>query len=701
MAAMLLKTILRLPDPDRMARLLSNRLSRMGMEVGGDLLAAIGEYAELQAEMVRRGEAEFGYRKTLQMRTLRKRHDIFGERFEAANAAEADRLAKAKGTGKWKWMPDRPRLARDHDRTGLERAERYEEDVLSGAVPACRWTKLAVRRHRKDLNRARRKAFDWRWDPHAAERPVKFIEALTHIDGPMAPVRDFHTGEALELVEDNYLTLEPFQAWWVTRLFGWVRKDGKGRRFTQAFFTVGRKSGKTTLSAAIALYLMLEDREVSARIYCLAPTKSQGALSHDIALRMVTLNKPLQEAYGFEPHRGRFKLHHVGTNSTMEVLAREQGAGELQGYNPSGSIVDEVSQHRDSKTVEAMIQGGAARRQPLTLMISTAGSNRESPGFGAYKRLRKVLSGKGHDDAFFGVEYSAEPNDDESSPATWRKACPGLGTLVREDYIAGLHAKSQLSTRDRTYWRTYQMNQWVAAEQAWLHDAEGFDRLAGDVPFKDFKGKPAWVGIDPTVSEDLYSACFIFRDAVDDGDYHYYARWLFFLPLAVIDAGGAMGDNLEKYAAWRADGHLIPCGERQINDAQLWDMLHPILQEFDVQAIAYDMNRIGGLKRRLEEWYPNEHFAVFGTPDALTFPMEKTEGLIKEGRLTWHRNPVASWCFANCGVKISEGHLRRMMPVRGNETDKIDGVIAWLNGLKACLLAEDPVTMSDLDGWYA
>ena len=191
----------------------------------------------------------------------------------------------------------------------------------------------------------------------------------------------------------------------------------------------------------------------------------------------------------------------------------------------------------------------------------------------------------------------------------------------------------------------------------------------------------------------------IFREMVD-GDYTYFAKWLYFLPLETIMSGGRTGVNRELYQEWYGNNHLLACGAEQINDEGLWDIIQKALKPLFVQGVAYDVNRLGGMRHKFEDWYPEKHFAVFGKPDSLTYPMLKTEGLIQAKKLVWDENPVTSWCFANCGIKVVEGHTRRCMPVRGNEVQKIDGVLSYLNGLKAALLAEDPVRMKDLESWY-
>ena len=125
-----------------------------------------------------------------------------------------------------------------------------------------------------------------------------------------------------------------------------------------------------------------------------------------------------------------------------------------------------------------------------------------------------------------------------------------------------------------------------------------------------------------------------------------------------------------------------------------------MFQKYQIAGLAYDGNRLGALRHKFEDWYAREQFDIFGTYDTFTWPMNVCEGLIDSKRLVWHYNPVTAWNFANCGVKVAEGPIPKCMPTRGVEHLKIDGVVAFLNALKAALMEEDPIRASDLEGWY-
>ena len=61
----------------------------------------------------------------------------------------------------------------------VARANRYIEAVLSGAVPACKWVRLACQRQRDDLATLQ----GYHFDAAQANKVCRFVEALPHIKG--------------------------------------------------------------------------------------------------------------------------------------------------------------------------------------------------------------------------------------------------------------------------------------------------------------------------------------------------------------------------------------------------------------------------------------------------------------------------------------------------------------------------------------
>lgn len=161
-------------------------------------------------------------------------------------------------------------------------AKRYAEQVVGGEILSCRWVQLACQRQLNDLARFKGKGSPYRFNPKLVDRDGRsfypadnlcaFIERLPHVKGPLA-------GESI--------TLEPWQIFILSTVFGWVKSDGK-RRYRRSYIEVPRGNAKSTLSSAVALYMLAADGEGGAEVYSLATTRDQARIVFGDAQTMAT-----------------------------------------------------------------------------------------------------------------------------------------------------------------------------------------------------------------------------------------------------------------------------------------------------------------------------------------------------------------------------------------------------------------------------
>lgn len=145
----------------------------------------------------------------------------------------------------------------------VDLANEYAKAVVAKKILACKWIILACKRHLKDLAKAKKKNYPYRFDETKAEKVCKFIELLPHTKGAWAAKRE-------------KIKLEPWQCFKTVCLFGWVRKHDNLRRFRRALILEPRKNAKSTWAAAIGLYMLVADGEHGAEIYSGATTEKQA-----------------------------------------------------------------------------------------------------------------------------------------------------------------------------------------------------------------------------------------------------------------------------------------------------------------------------------------------------------------------------------------------------------------------------------------
>ena len=303
----------------------------------------------------------------------------------------------------------------------VELAQRYVSDVLAGRIPVCRWVRLACQRHRKDIAASRSKAYPYKFVAEEAETVCRFVERFPHTKGVWA-------------AKHEPFVLQPWQAFWVCSVFGWLRKKGDKRRFRKCLILVPRKNGKSDLAARIGLYMLAGDGESGAEIYSGATSQKQAWEVFLPALLMTKARPQFQQRLGVTTFKQSIAI--PGTASRFEPLIGKPG----DGASPSCAIVDEYHEHDDDSLAQTMLTGMGAREQPLILFVSTAGENTAGPCYQLMLEAQRMLEGLVQDDELFALNYGLDEKDDWADPAMLRKANPNYGVSVSEDFLLARHA---------------------------------------------------------------------------------------------------------------------------------------------------------------------------------------------------------------------------------------------------------------------
>jgi phage terminase large subunit-like protein len=245
------------------------------------------------------------------------------------------------------------------------------------------------------------------------------------------------------------LELQPWQREIIDPLFGTVAKDGR-RQYRTALIGIPRKAGKSTLGAALALRLLFRDGEPGAEVYSAAADRDQAAIVFEIARGMVEANAGMAKLA--KVYRRSIVVPRTG--STYKVLSAD--AYTKHGLSPHGVIFDELHAQPNRELWDVLTTGQGARRQPLTIAITTAGYDRESICWELYDYGRKVQAGVIDDPTFFFRWWGVEADEDWEDEEVWERAQPNLGISVSREFLRSeaRQAKHQ-PARQNTFRRLY------------------------------------------------------------------------------------------------------------------------------------------------------------------------------------------------------------------------------------------------------
>lgn len=137
--------------------------------------------------------------------------------------------------------------------------------------------------------------------------------------------------------------LELWQKALVAAMFGFVHVIDGTRKYREVLLVVARKNGKSTLSAAIGLYLMVADGEPGAEIYAVATKKDQAKIIWQEARRMVCKSPVLH--WTRKTPNGKIKplvaeMVSDFNDSVYKPLGHDSDTQD--GLNVHGGLLDEI-----------------------------------------------------------------------------------------------------------------------------------------------------------------------------------------------------------------------------------------------------------------------------------------------------------------------------------------------------------------------
>ena len=537
--------------------------------------------------------------------------------------------------------------------------EQYIQDVLSGKQPACKWARLAVKRHIHDLETGAERGLYF--DPAAGMHAIEFFQFLKHSKGEWA-------GRIVEL--------EPWQQFYLYVLFGWKRmKDGL-RRFSTSYLEVARKNGKSTLAAGVGLYLMVADGEPGAEIYAAATKHDQALITHSEATRMVKSSPVLHKRVKVF----RNNLHIEGSASKFEPLGAD--ADTMDGLNIHAAIVDEVHAHKTRDLWDKLETATGARRQPLMFAITTAGFDRESLCWTLHEYLEKLLEGfeipdGTHDDTFFGMIFTIDDEDDWQNPAVWIKANPNLGVSKKPDdlYRKAVRAKEMPSALNS--FLRLELDVWTESESQWI-SMEHWKACGQAVNPEGLRGRTCYAGLDLSSTGDIAGYCLVFPpEHEDDG---YQALWRFFIPEEAMTKRSH--NDRVPYDAWVRQGYVEATRGNVVDYDFILAQLYEDAEMYDLREVAFDRWGATQIQIKLQD----EGMTVVAMGQgfgSMSPPTKELEKLILEHRLNHGSNPVATWMAGNAVAEEDAAGNIKISKAKSRE--KVDGMVMLVMALDRAL----------------
>ena len=527
----------------------------------------------------------------------------------------------------------------------------YYEKILSGEIVTSRRVRTVYERLVKEI-REPEPASPYYFDEQIGERPILFIETFCR-----------QSQGAL----GQELRLELFQKAFIQTLFGFLEKETGYRRFRETLFLCGRKNGKSTLLSGIALYMLIADGEGAAEIYSVATKKDQAKKVLTEAVNMIKQSPELRAV----TKKRRNDVYFPATSSIFEALASDSNT--LDGLNSHAVIIDELHAIRDRNLYEVMKQSTSSRRQPLVVMITTAGTVRECIFDDMYKYATDVADGIIQDDAFLPVLYELDQREEWTDPKAWFKANPGLGVIKQFKTLVQFveRAKNNAADLPGVLCKDFNIRENSAA--SWL----SFEEINNTATFEmsEVENTYAIGGCDLSATTDLTCATLLIRKP---GTETVYVLQKYFLPESRVEYLEEKNTNEAPYRLWADRGLLKICSGNRVNysDVTAWFVEMRDKYKIDPYKIGYDRALAGYWIEEMK----NENFIleqVAQGPFTWSQPMKEMGAALGGHIVNYNNNPILKWCLSNTTVKKSG--LNNIAPDKITDKRRIDGAVSLLN----------------------
>lgn len=490
------------------------------------------------------------------------------------------------------------------------------------------------------------------FDEEKALRPIEFIERFCkHSKGQWA-------GKPIEL--------ELFQKAYISALFGFVDKETGYRRYTESMFYVGRKNGKSTMLAGIALYMLIADKEGGSEVYSIASKRDQANILFDEAHNMVKQSPYLSK------HVRKRKSDLYFAHTFSKFMALGKNSNSLDGLNAHLTVIDELHSIQDRNLYEVMKQSQSARQEPLLIMITTAGTLRGTIFDDMYEYACNIVDGTFTDEHFLPIMYELDEKKEWLDPNKWQKANPALGSVKKIADIQQKVERAKNKPNELTGLLTKDFNIRDTVHSSWLT----FDAINNEETFDiaDFKGSYAIGGVDLSITTDLTCATILMVDKDTQKRFVYQMYWL---PKDSFE----YRVTVEKipYDKWLEQGLLRLCNGNTINYSDVTAWFLEIVNDYGITPlwIYYDSYSARYFVDEMEQ-HGFEMIRCIQGAKTLSLPMQNLGADLEAKKINYNNHPILKWCLTNTGTETDRNG--NIVPVK-NQSPKmrIDGMASLLD----------------------
>jgi len=526
--------------------------------------------------------------------------------------------------------------------TNLEISIDYANSVLTDKIKSCSYVKLAAQRFLNDLNND-----NYYYNQEAADSVINFINTLY----------------LTEQVKPKHFNLESWQTFIICNLYGLYNKSTDNRKYRYAYIELARKSGKSQIVNALALYHLIFDTD--AQVVVSANSKEQA--------KNIDFKKCKQFAAQLDNKQKHIKHYYNSLKyKDSELIVTASEASKLDGLNTSFAIIDELHEAPNSLMYNVIKSSMGSRRMPMFCVITTAGFDTTSFCYQLRSYCLDILNKIAIDTAQFCIIYTLDEADDFTNKDVWIKSNPNLNISVYPEFIESEVNKAVNFEAEKNGVLVKNFNMWLKpnSEDVWLDEKYVVDAMQNiSITDDKFKQCELVVGIDLSSTTDITAVSYLTE--IENKTYFFND---YYIPQDSLNSN----INKDMFRNAMNNKHInITAGNVVDYDRILQDILK-VNDIIPVVLVGYD--KWNSTQFAISATQAGLNLVAYSqTAGSMNKPIKEFSRMMLSGTIIIQKNILTKWMISN--VIIKQNPMGNLSIDKSSKKNKIDGIAAMLNAL--------------------
>jgi phage terminase large subunit-like protein len=330
-----------------------------------------------------------------------------------------------------------------------------------------------------------------------------------------------------------------------------------------------------------------------------------------------------------------------------------------------------------------METGMGSRTQPLLLITTTAGFNRESPCFQFRKVMVDILEKRKVDESVFPLLFCLDEGDDWQDKKNWTKSNPNLGVTPYITYMDDQFQKAlNEGAAKQIQFMTKNLNVWTTTSSVWISNSyiEATRlKLDDDVLYN----KKCFAGLDLASTRDIAALvlCFPVQQGIDKPHIKSY----FFCPEDNVRER-SLSDGVN-YIQWAQDGDIVMTDGNVTDYDFIKAKVIELTAKYKIECIAFDRWNASQLVIQLTN--DGATMKPFGQGFiSMSAPTKEVEKMFLSSEITHDGNPVMEWMMSNVMLRFDPAGNIKID--KAKSTEKVDGPVAMVMAYAQIMVEDKP-----------